>query len=150
MESIEMLVTEIQMLYPRIYMACHVDHVKARSSESKISARDSSILAHLSSKHFQRPGVLAKHLEITPSTLSEALHNLVSLGYVSFKTNPDDERRTEFKLTEKGVSAMKSSSVLDSEKVAGLLERLSSEDRKRAVEGLKILADAAVTRPNVT
>src|SRR4051794_11395255 len=102
------------MLYPRIYMACHVGHVKARSSASAISARDSSVLAHLSVKDFQQPGVLAKHLEITPSTLSEALHGLVSLGYVSFRTNPDDERRAEFKLTERGIAAMKSASVLDS------------------------------------
>jgi DNA-binding MarR family transcriptional regulator len=143
MKSLEELVTQIQMLYPRIYMACHVDHVKARSSESKISARDSAILAHLSSEHFQRPGILAKHLDITPSTLSEALHNLVSLGYVSFKTNPNDERRTEFNLTEKGIFAMKNASVLDSKKVAGLLDRLSEEDRARAIEGLHILANAA-------
>src|SRR4051812_14042764 len=113
MDSLEDLVTEIQMLYPRIYMACHVDHIKARSSESKISARDSSILAHLSAKSFQRPSTLAKHLEITPSTLSEALHHLVSLGYVSFKTDPEDERRTEFQLTQNGIAAMKNSSVLE-------------------------------------
>jgi DNA-binding MarR family transcriptional regulator len=143
MDSLEALVTEIQMLYPRIYMACHVDHVKARSSESKISARDSSILAHLSTEYFQRPSVLAKHLEVSPSTLSEALHNLVSLGYVSFKANPNDERRTEFKLTAKGITAMKNSSVLDSGKVVTLLGRLSRDDRQKAVEGMRILADAA-------
>ncbi len=146
MDSVDAMVTQIQMLYPRIYMACHVDHVKARSSESQISARDSSILAHLNSEHFQRPSVLAKHLEVTPSTLSEALHNLVSLGYVSFKTNPDDERRTEFKLTAKGITAMKNSSVLDSNKVADLLGRLSPEEREKAVEGLRLLADAAIEK----
>ena len=144
MESIEDFVTQVQMFYPRIYIACHVDHVKARSSESKISARDSSILAHVSSKHFQQPGVLAKHLDIAASTLSEALHHLVSLGYVGFKTNSEDERRTEFKLTQKGIDAMKKASVLDTAKVAQVLRRLSSEDQKRAIEGLQLLADAAI------
>jgi DNA-binding MarR family transcriptional regulator len=85
---------------------------------------------------------LAKHLDVTPSTLSEALHILVSLGYVSFRANPDDERRTEFKLTEKGIAAMKNASVLDSSKVTTLLNRLSPEDRTRAGAGLRILADA--------
>lgn len=144
MSDLEAQVTEIQMLYPRIYMSCHTEHVKARSSEVQLSARDSSILAHLSVKALTRPSALAKHLDVAPSTLSEALHNLVGLGYVKAKTDPDDERRTEFSLTPKGVSAMKAASVLDSQKVATVLNRLSPEDRTRAIEGLRLLADAAV------
>jgi DNA-binding MarR family transcriptional regulator len=137
-------VTEIQMLYPRIYMACHEDHMRARSSETKLSSRDSSILAHLNVKKLRSPGNLAKHLEVTPSTLSEALHNLVSLGYVSFKSDPEDQRKTEFKLTAKGLEAMKSSSVLNSEKLATILGRLEPDEQQRAVEGLRLLADATV------
>jgi DNA-binding MarR family transcriptional regulator len=144
MDSVEDFVTEMQILYPRIYMACHVDHVRARSSASRISARDSAILAHLSLKQFQSPGALAKHLEVSASTLSEALHNLVSLGLVSVSTHPDDDRRAEFRLTENGRGAMKDASVLDSDRVAALFERLSKEDRRRAIEGLRILADAAL------
>jgi DNA-binding MarR family transcriptional regulator len=145
MDGLDTQVTEIQMLYPRIYMACHTEHTKARSSEVQLSARDSSILAHLSVKELTRPGPLAKHLDVAPSTLSEALHNLVSLGYVSSKTDPNDERRTEFKLTANGISAMKASSVLDSQKVAAVLNRLKPEERMCAIEGLRLLADAAVT-----
>jgi DNA-binding MarR family transcriptional regulator len=144
MDSLEAQVTEIQMLYPRIYMACHVEHTKARSSEVQLSARDSSILAHLSVKEFTRPGTLAKHLDVAPSTLSEALHNLASLGYVSSKTDQDDERRTEFKLTPKGIAAMKSASVLDSQKVAAILDRLAPEQRVKAIDGLRMIADAAI------
>ena len=40
-------VLEIQRLYPQIYLACHVDHVRASSTEWRLSSRDSSILAHL-------------------------------------------------------------------------------------------------------
>lgn len=125
-EPLEQQVTEIQALYPRIYMACHVEHVKARSSDVHLSARDSSLLAHLSVKEFARPGELGKHLGVSPSTVSEALHNLVGLGYVRCKTDSDDERRVGFSLTPRGVEAMKRSSVLDSEKVADLLSRLSA------------------------
>ncbi len=144
MESLETQLTEIQMLYPRIYMACHTEHTKARSSEVQLSARDSSILAHLSVKEFTRPGNLARHLDVAASTLSEALHNLVSLGYVSSKIDPNDERRTDFKLTPKGISAMKSASVLDSQKVAAVLDRLTADQRIKAVEGLRLFADAAI------
>jgi DNA-binding MarR family transcriptional regulator len=144
MESLETQVTEIQVLYPRIYMACHTEHTKARSSEVQLSARDSSILAHLSVKELSRPGPLAKHLDVAQSTLSEALHNLVSLGYVSSKTDPNDERRTEFKLTAKGIAAMKTASVLDSQKVAAVMDRLTPEQRLSAIEGLRLLADAAL------
>ena len=83
MDNLEVQVTEIQMLYPRIYMACHTEHTKARSSEVKLSARDSSILAHLSVKELTRSGPLAKHLDVAASTLSEALQYLVSLVFVS-------------------------------------------------------------------
>ena len=144
MENLETQVTEIQMLYPRIYMACHSEHTKARSSEVQLSVRDSSILAHLSVKEFARPGALAKHLDVAASTLSEALHNLVSLGYVSSKTDPSDERRTDFKLTPKGISAMKAASVLNSQKVAAILDRLTPAQRSQAIEGLRLLADAAI------
>lgn len=137
-------VTDLQLLYPRIYMACHVDHVRARSSESRISARDSGILAHLSVRDFRGPGKLAKHLRVSASTLSEALHNLVALGYVEFKVDQRDERRTEFRLSDKGLAAMKSSSVLDPKKVAALLKKLSPQKRGQVVEGLRILADAAL------
>lgn len=142
MEDLDSQVTEIQKMYPRIYIACHVEHMKARSSDVGLSARDSSILAHLSIKEFTRSSTLAKHLDVTPSTLSEALHSLVSLGYVSSKTVPDDQRRVEFKLTIRGVAAMKSASVLDSNKVAELLEKLSPEDRSKVIEGLRVLVNA--------
>jgi DNA-binding MarR family transcriptional regulator len=144
MNGLDAQVTEIQMLYPRIYMACHTYHTKARSSEVQLSARDSSILAHLSVKELTRPGALAKHLDVAASTLSEALHNLVSLGYVNSKIDPNDERRTEFKLTTKGVLAMKVSSVLDSQKVTTVLDRLTPDQRTNAIKGLRLLADAAI------
>jgi DNA-binding MarR family transcriptional regulator len=125
-------------------MACHVEHVRARSSKVKLSARDSAILAHLSVKEFRRPGTLARHLGIASSTLSEALHGLVSLGYVTVRAESDDQRRAEFKLSESGIEAMKASSVLDSRKVTEALSRLSPEKRKKVVDGLRLLADSFV------
>lgn len=138
----EDFVTKIQMYYPRIYIACHVDHVKERTSANAVSVRDATILAHLSSEEYRYPKELAQHLRITPSTLSEALHNLVSLGYVHFMTDKEDGRRALFILAEKGIQAVKDSSVLDSKRLEALLKNLSEEEKIAAINGLKLLAEA--------
>jgi hypothetical protein len=38
---------DVQRLYPQIYVACHTDHVRAASTEWRISSQDASILVHL-------------------------------------------------------------------------------------------------------
>jgi hypothetical protein len=40
-------ILEIQRLFPQIYLACHVDHVRAASTPWDLSSHDASILAHL-------------------------------------------------------------------------------------------------------
>lgn len=134
----------VQMLYPRVYMACHTDHVRAASSEAQLSSRDSAILAHLSVGELRNPTGLARHLKVSPSTLSEALAKLSELGYVRIRRDEADERRQKLELTPKGLDAMSRTSVLDYGRVVRLLERLSAKDRKRAIEGLALLADAAL------
>ncbi len=133
-------VTEIQRLYPQIYLACHVEHVKARSNDAGISARDASILAHLSLTDYQRPRQLAGHLNISASTLSEALHHLASLGLVNHRVDADDERKVLFRLTESGLAAMKQASVLDSAKLQALVDKLSADEQRAVVTGLRLLA----------
>jgi DNA-binding MarR family transcriptional regulator len=135
--------TAIQIFYPMIYMACHTEHVRARSSTVHLSARDSSILAHLAHGKFASATKLARHLNVAPSTVSEAVHGLVDLGYVRVRGDENDERRNELVLTERGLQAMKGSSVLDAEKLAAVLERMRPEDRAKAVEGFRLLAEAA-------
>lgn len=137
-------VLEIQTLYPRIYMACHVEHIKRRSSDEQISARDASILAHLTEDYFQSPKTLAAHMSIAASTLSEALHHLVSLGYVKFATDENDGRQTRFRITPKGRKAIAENSVLDGKKLESLLATMAESDQQKIVEGLRLLADAAI------
>jgi len=125
-------------------MACHTDHVRAASNEAQLSARDSTILAHLSVDELTSPSKLAKHLKITLSTVSEATAKLEELGYVKCERDQNDERKQRLRLTAKGIGAMRKSSVLDFEKVGKLLSRLSEGDRKKAIEGMTLLARAAV------
>jgi DNA-binding MarR family transcriptional regulator len=137
------LVADVQRFYPQIYLACHRDHVRARSNAHALSAHDSSILAHLDQARPVTPRELAAHLRVVPSTLSAALARLERLGYLARRPKTSDRRQIELLLTAKGAQAMAATSVLDAERVAALIERIDPAERERAVAGLGILARAA-------
>ena len=136
-------VFELQRLYPQIYLACHVDHVRASSTEWRLSSRDSSILAHLDRETGMSPKALAAHLGVAASTLSAAITRLVELGYISSDPPASDKRQRELRLTDRGAEAMASTSVLDADRVGMLAARLSDEEREIALKGLLLLARAA-------
>jgi DNA-binding MarR family transcriptional regulator len=133
----------IQRSYPQIYLACHADHVTAKSTEYQLSARDSSILSHLDEDRAQTASVLAAHLGVQASTFSAAIKRLVALGYARKIANPTDRREAQLTLTRLGASAMAATSVLDTLRVAAILAELNATEVNRAVDGLRLLADAA-------
>lgn len=134
---------EVQRLYPMIYIACHIDHVRSSSTKWNLSSHDSSILAHLDLTEGMSPRSLARHLGVVPSTLSAALSRLTKLGYIESKAVEGDRRRKELRLTKLGAEAMASTSVLDHERVRKLLSLLRPNERKAALKGLTLLASAA-------
>lgn len=137
------LVFEVQRLYPQIYLACHVDHVRAKSTQWRLSSRDSSILSHLDCDRGMSPRDLAQHLDVVPSTLSATIARLVRLGYMTSNATTSDKRERELRLTVKGAQAMASTSVLDADKVRAVLKKLSQQDRADAIRGLQLFARAA-------
>src|SRR5688572_12055237 len=137
------LVQEIQRFYPQIYLACHVDHVRASSTEWRLSARDSSMLAHLDRQEGTSPRALAAYLGVAASTLSAAIARLERLGYITSSAPESDKRQRELRLTAKGAEAMASTSVLDVDRVGKLLAQLQPREQKAAVRGLALLAAAA-------
>src|SRR5882724_7264373 len=137
------LVFEIQRLYPQIFLACHIDHVRARSTQWSLSSHDASLLAHLSLGAGTSPRSLAGHLGVVPSTLSATLKRLEQLGYIRNIPKTDDRRRRELWLTERGAEAMQTTSVLDATRVGQLLEKLSPSEQEVALRGLELLAQAA-------
>lgn len=141
--SVKRSVRAVQTWYPQIYLACHVDHKRPRTTESGISPRDSSLLAHLDEQTPVTPAALARHLGIGAPTLSAALKRLASLGYVSQRRDPEDARLRQVRLTRSGARAMAESSVLEESRVRALLKCLSPEERRRALDGLELLARAA-------
>jgi DNA-binding MarR family transcriptional regulator len=136
-------ILEVQRLYPQIYIACHTDHIRAVSTAWRISSQDASILVHLDREAGLSPRRLASHLGVAPSTLSAAIARLSKLGYITATTNENDRRRRELRLTPRGAEAIRSTSVLDAERVRAMLGKLKPKERKEALRGLALLAEAA-------
>jgi len=136
-------VFEVQRLYPQIYVACHMNHVRAASTEWRISSQDASILVHLDREFGLSPRQLAAHLGVALSTLSAAIARLSELGYLTSQPDETDRRQRELRLTARGAEAISSTSVLNAERVRALLDKLAPDDRKAAVRGLTLLAQAA-------
>ena len=136
-------VFEVQRLYPQIYIACHTDHVRAASTEFRISSQDASILVHLDRDSGLSPRALADHLGVAPSTLSAVIARLSDLGYLTSKPKATDRRKRELRLTARGAEAIASTSVLNAERVRAMLKRLKPAERKEAIRGLALLARAA-------
>jgi DNA-binding MarR family transcriptional regulator len=129
--------------YPRIYFACHREHVRDPKSGVDVSARQVSILDHLDANHPTMLSDLAKHLGVTPATMSLAIGRLVERGYVTRVLDPVDRRKVQLRLTADGVRVTNANSVLEPALVEDMLSQLSSADRRAALHGLELLARAA-------
>lgn len=143
MELQEALI-RVQTAYPRIYLACHSRHQNARTTAHKLSPRDSSLLAHLSERDPTSQSDLARHLGVAKSTLSEALSGLEECGFVVRQPRNGDARGALIRRTRAGTEAMSSSSVLETDRLRKVLEAMTGEERNCAVEGLELIARAAV------
>src|SRR5688572_20723257 len=128
----------VQLTYPQVYLACHTRHQRKRSTEHRLSQRDSAILAHLDEMKSITPALLAKHLGIARSTMSEALKKLIALGFV-LRAAP---RSAAVVLSDLGARAVQETSVLESDRLAGALARVPARDRQLICSGLQRLADA--------
>lgn len=136
-------VFEVQRLYPQIYIACHTNHIRAVSTKARISSQDASILAHLDRESGLSPRALAHHLGVKPSTLSAAIARLAELGYITNTPAETDRRKREIRLTARGAEAISTTSVLDAKRVRAMLSKLKPDERKAALRGLALLAQAA-------
>ena len=141
-------IERVQFCYPQIYYACHTRHVRKKSNALHVSARDSEMLVHLDRVRPTTVTSLASHMDLSASTVSEAIAKLESHGYVVKHRGTSDRRQVGLVLTAKGVDTVRATSVLEARKLRAVLGALSPRDLRRTVAGLVSLADACRRLPS--
>jgi DNA-binding MarR family transcriptional regulator len=130
--------------FERIQRACRVRQVGAVEGKGAgVSAHQGHILSQLDREDPTMVTELAASMAVTPSTMSLNLKRLRDAGFVVCDRDPDDRRVMNVRLTEAGERAKVALRPLDLDRVEGLLTALWPEDRRRALEGLAALAEAA-------
>jgi DNA-binding MarR family transcriptional regulator len=129
--------------YPRIYFACHTRHVRDPQTARLLSRHQASILDHLDEFDPITLNDLARHMGVTPGTMSLSIDRLERKGYVLRLRDTADRRRVHLRLSAAGVRVRQASSVLDEPRVEALMAQLNEEDRAAALHGLALLANAA-------
>src|SRR5215469_3432771 len=136
-------VRRVMNLYPKIFFACHSRHVRDSKTRKLLSAHQASILDHLDLREPLPLMDLARHMGVTPSTMSLAIDKLVRRRYVLRSRDPKDGRRVALLLSPDGARIRSEKSVLEPVRVEAMLERLAPRERTRALQGLALLARAA-------
>jgi MarR family transcriptional regulator, organic hydroperoxide resistance regulator len=136
-------VLQVMEFYPRIYFACHTRHVRDPKTRRVLSAHQASILDHLDEREPLALQDLAKHMGVTPSTMSLHVERLVRRGYVRRERSAGDGRRLNLRISRAGVRVREAKSVLDPARVRDVLARLTPEEQAAGIAGLELLARAA-------
>jgi len=129
--------------YPKIYLACHTRHLRDDESGKSLSPRLASILDHLDTSPPLTLSSLAKHLDVTESTVSLQIDKLQEGGYVRRLRDTEDRRRVLVMLTPRGKRIKEQNSVLDADLVKEMISLLRPKDVEAALIGLDLLAEAA-------
>ena len=135
-------VRQVMELYPRIYFACHTRHVRDPKTSRLLSAHQASILDHQDEREPLALLDLARHMGVTPSTMSLHVERLVRRGYISRERATEDGRRLQLRITPAGVRVREAKSVLDPGRVRALLQRLTPAEVEAGIHGLELLARA--------
>lgn len=143
-ETVASAAAQVIELYPRIYFACHSRHVRDPRSQRLLSRHQAGVLDHLDEIDPITLNALARHMGVTAGTMSLTIDRLERKGYVIRLRDTADRRRVQLRLTSAGVRIRQESSVLDAPRVEALVSRLTPVERGLAVQGLALLARAAL------
>jgi DNA-binding MarR family transcriptional regulator len=142
-------VAQLLSFYPRIYFACHTRHVPDRKRNRILSSHQASVLDHLDEIEPTGLLTLAAHMGVTASTMSLMIDRLARNGYVLRERDAQDGRRVGLRLTKAGVRIKSEKSVLDPARVKAVLNQLTTEERRQAIQGLALLAKASTQAMHV-
>lgn len=129
--------------YPKIFFACHVEHVRDPETENILTPKQASVLDHLDTEETVSLNGLARHMGVTPATMCVMVDRLEELGYMTRTRSEEDRRVVRLRLTAAGLKLREAQSVLDAGRVRGMLSMLSAEELERGLAGLEVLAEAA-------
>ena len=141
--TIEQATESLLRCYPKIYFACHMQHVRDEKTKRVLSAQQASILDHLDAVEPTGVQQLASHMGVTASTMSLNLDRLEQAGYVGRTRDPEDSRRVQVRLTKAGVRIKQQQKVLDPALVITMLFRLNPAELNKAIAGLELLGKAS-------
>lgn len=129
--------------YSRIHFACRSREVSTEPGGRALSGHQANILSHLDVDDPVMVTELAEHMDVTASTMSLNLKRLENGGFVYRERDSEDRRVMNVRLTEAGQRIRATRTLLSPERVHVMLLRLPPDQRRRAVEGLALLAEAA-------
>jgi DNA-binding MarR family transcriptional regulator len=140
------MISDVQLVvgaYPRVLFACRPRLIRPPAGAATLSPHQASILVQLDVEDPAMVTELAEFMGVTASTMSLNLSRLETSGFVRRSRDPDDGRVVNVRLTDVGQAARDAATTLDPARVDALLRVLRPDDRRRAVEGLVVLAEAA-------
>src|SRR2546427_4487410 len=128
---------QFDFLYGRLWRAFF------KPEAGDLSQHERQLLHHVPAVRGIPLGDVSNHLGIPKSSASEQVKSLERRGFLRRRRDPDDERRLSIVLTKKGQERVASDSVLDLDRLATALKKLSPMGRVALPAGLARLPAAA-------
>jgi DNA-binding MarR family transcriptional regulator len=139
MSDIEMVLGAL----PRVDDALRTRSFRDAATGHRVTAHQLRILSNLDDADPSMVGELAEHMGVTASTMSLNLKRLEAGGFVSRARDPADRRVMNVRLTDAGRRAREATTLIDPERVDAMLRLMRPDERRRAMDGLAVLAEAA-------
>lgn len=128
---------------PRVHDALRTRTYRDVASGVRLSEHQLRILGILDDRDPSMVGELAEHMGVTPSTMSLNLKRLEKGGFVTRDRDPADRRVMNVRLTDAGRRARDAVTLVDPDRADALLRLMRPGERRRALDGVAALADAA-------